>query len=198
MPIAAIISIIIAIISAIITYVMSDKSTPEKKKAALGMALGVGAAAGTLASATGLSDNIAGAFSDSTSAQSGNPFTGDPVTVQTQDDGTVRYYYPEGYYDIKPDGSTAAFNSDGTSKPLLATASGLTATNAGTTGNGKILGAQASGTNVTSSGSPASTSSWLEKLGLVGGGVALGAAGGTIPWWMIIAGGVVLILVIGD
>lgn len=196
--IALIISIILGIISAVITYVMSDKSTPEKKKAALGMALGVGAAVGTLAHASGLSDSIASGFSDSASTNSGNPFSGNPTDEQVKPDGTIRQWYSDGYYDIKTDGTTAAYNLDGTPRSLVATGSGLTSANVGKTGNGRILGATATAPLTDTTGTSSSTTSWYEKLGLVGGAAVLGSVVSGIPLWVWLAGGVALILIMGD
>lgn len=173
-----IVSIVIAIIVAIINYMMRDKSTPEKKKAALNSSLVMGAAAGTLAYASGASDSIVSAF-DSPDAK--GVLTGEPITVQTQADGTVRTFYENGYSDTDPTtGTIKPFHSDG-SAIIAAAALSPTGVSSGQASTGSILGV------------PAST-----LLPLATGAVAGAALSSTIPSWVWLAGAALLVFTVID
>lgn len=191
-----VVSFIIGIIAAIIKYMTADKSTPEAKKAALSGALLTGAAAGTLAYASGLGDKLADGFSD-TSSEGGNPFTGEPVTVQTLADGTIRKYYPTGYYDVKPDGTASAFLSslDEDGKTVYTPTNLLTKTGLlpGSTDGGKGGNTLGSGTDPVS---PEPTSNWWKDLGLIGTGVVGGSLLGSMPSWVWLAGGGLLLFAV--
>jgi len=176
-----IVSIIIAIIAAIIKYMCSDTSTPAKQTAALAGAAAVGAVAGGLSYATGLSGSIADQFSTGAASPK---LTGTGVPV-TNADGTIKTTYTNGYTLTDTSGKVTSYNTDGTVIPDATTTTATTST------------------ATTASTSPNGSSSWWSSLGAAGttalaaGGTALAAA--TIPTWIwLAAGGLALYMILKD